>query len=160
MSVRGETITKERVRPRFREAVEQAAATIDRPGLGALRALLHAGVSARWQLMLAAPVKEMECYETEVRTLRDRWEMRTDRGAHPVASAEYREMEAEVADFLKLCAARSGTQWLEPVEAIAAYGISLVRGAALRWLADCDDEAMLVVLDDLVATMVTKAIEV
>ncbi|WP_040782078.1 hypothetical protein [Nocardia pneumoniae] len=159
MSAGGEVITKDRLRPAIREAVEAAAATLDYTGVRALRVLLHAGVSAYWPLITEAPTKHIEAYEAAVQLLRARWDMRTDRVADPIASAAYQGMETEVAAFLELCAERSGTQWLEPVESISAYVVSLVRGAILRWLADCNDEAMLVVLDDLVGAMAAKGID-
>ncbi|MFR9751118.1 TetR family transcriptional regulator [Nocardia sp. 004] len=159
MSARGEVITKVRLRPAIREAVEQAAVTIDRPGVRALRTLLHAGISQHVPLITASPDKHIEAYESAVRMLRARQGRWTGRVADPAATEAFLELEKEAAEFLRLCAELSGTQWLEPVESIAAYGLSLVRGAILRWLADFDDEAILVVLDDLVSTIAMKAVE-
>ncbi|ASF11906.1 MULTISPECIES: hypothetical protein [Nocardia] len=159
MSVRGD-IAEVRLRPTICEAVEKAAASLDHSGVRALRVLLHAGVSAYWPLVKAAPCKQVRAYEATVQTLRERWDTQTDCLADPAATAVYREMDTEVAAFLQLCADRSGAQWLEPVEAIAAYAVSVLQGTVLRWLADCNDETMLVVLDDLVSSLATRAAEV
>lgn len=149
-----------RLRPTICEAVEKAAASLDFAGVRALRVLLHAGVSAYWPLVKAAPAKQIRAYEATVQTLRQRWDLQTDCLADPAASAVFRKMDTEVATFLDLCAARSGAQWLEPVEAIAAYAVSVLQGTVLRWLADCNDETTLVVLDDLVSSLATRAAEV
>ncbi|RJO80008.1 TetR family transcriptional regulator [Nocardia panacis] len=179
MSASGE-ITETRLRPTICEAIERAAASLDITGVRALRVLLHAGVSAYWPLIKAAPDGQIRAYERIVNALRSRWATR-----EPVAAAAYsaaglsdtalaepaptegnpaasvfREMDCEVADFLRLCADRSGAQWLEPVEAIASYTVSVLQGTVLRWLSDSDDETMLVVLDDLVSSLSTKAVEV
>jgi hypothetical protein len=149
-----------RLRPTICEAVEKAAASLDFGGVRALRVLLHAGVSAYWPLVKAAPTKQIRAYEETVQTLRQRWDLQNDCLADPTASAVFRKMDTEVATFLDLCAARSGAQWLEPVEAIAAYAVSVLQGTVLRWLADCNDETTLVVLDDLVSSLATRATEV
>ncbi|MEU4345099.1 TetR family transcriptional regulator [Nocardia sp. NPDC023852] len=160
MSTRGEVVAEAGLRPTICAAVDEAAATLDHTGVRALRVLLHSGISAYWPLITAAPTKHLRAYEATVQTLCTRWGVRTSCAADPVASAAYQEMDTEVAAFLELCAERSGTQWLEPVGAIAAYVVSLVRGAVLRWLADGNDETILVVLDDLVSVLTTKAIEI
>ncbi|WP_433200081.1 TetR family transcriptional regulator [Nocardia sp. CA-107356] len=159
MSVRGD-IAAVRLRPTICEAVEKAAASLDFTGVRALRVLLHAGVSAYWPLVKAAPAKQARAYEATAHQLAERWESQTDCVADPKASALFREMDSEVATFLDLCANRSGAQWLEPVDAIAAYAVSVLQGTVLRWLADCNDETMLVVLDDLVSSLATRAVEV
>ncbi|MEV6134646.1 TetR family transcriptional regulator [Nocardia sp. NPDC051990] len=158
MSVRGE-IAVVRLRPTICEAVEKAAASLDFTGVRALRVLLHAGVSAYWPLVKAAPARQARRYEATAQLLAERWETQTECVADPTATALFREMDSEVASFLDLCADRSGTQWLEPVDAIAAYVVSVLQGAVLRWLADCNDETMLVVLDDLVSSLTTRAVE-
>ncbi|MGY4099492.1 TetR family transcriptional regulator [Nocardia sp. R16R-3T] len=159
MSVRGEIATV-RLRPTICEAVEKAAASLDFTGVRALRVLLHAGVSAYWPLVKAAPARQARRYEATAHLLAERWEAQTECVGDPTAAALFREMDSEVASFLDLCAARSGAQWLEPVDAIAAYAVSVLQGAVLRWLADCNDETMLVVLDDLVSSLATRAVEV
>ncbi|MBP2189346.1 TetR family transcriptional regulator [Nocardia goodfellowii] len=156
MSARGETV-ESRVRPTICEAVEKAAASLDFTGVRALRVLLHAGVSAYWPLVKAAPGKQIRAYESTVQTLRRRWDVQPDCVPDPTTSARFQEMDSEVAVFLELCAQRSGTQWLEPVESIACYAVSVLHGTVLRWLADCNDETTLVVLDDLVSGLTTRA---
>ncbi|WP_228789046.1 TetR family transcriptional regulator [Nocardia puris] len=159
MSVRGETV-EGRLRPALCEAVEKAAASLDITGVRALRVLLHAGVTAYWPQVKAAPTKSIRAYEETVQTLRERWEEQSECVPDPVASAWFRQMDGEVAEFLELCARRSGAQWIEPVDAIAAYVVSVLQGTVLRWLADCDDETTLVVLDDLVTGLAGRAVEV
>ncbi|WP_405178044.1 TetR family transcriptional regulator [Nocardia sp. NBC_01377] len=156
MSARGE-IAEVRFRPAICEAVEKAAASLDFTGVRALRVLLHAGVSAYWPMVKAAPTKQVKAYEATVNALRERWDVPPDCAPDPSARAMFRDMDAEVAWFLDLCAARSGTQWLEPVESIAAYAAAMLQGTVLRWLADCDDETALVVLDDLVSGLAGRA---
>ncbi|MBF6194984.1 TetR family transcriptional regulator [Nocardia implantans] len=159
MSARGEVITEIRLRPAVIEAVEAAAATLDYTGLRALRVLLHAGVSAYWPLVKATPEKQIRSYEMTLQALRARWAVKTDCFPDPIATDFYREKDAEVTAFLEMCAELSGTQWLEPVEAIACNVVSIVQGTVLRWLADCNDETMLVVLDEMVSALATKATE-
>ncbi|MEV0295206.1 TetR family transcriptional regulator [Nocardia sp. NPDC050710] len=159
MSARGE-IAEARLRPTICDAVEKAAASLDFAGIRALRVLLHAGVSAYWPLVKAAPTKQVRAYEATVQTLRERWDEQPDCVPDPTSVAAFREIDTEVASFLHLCAARSGTQWLEPVDSIAAYVVSVLQGTVLRWLADCNDETTLVVLDDLVSGLTTRAVEV
>ncbi|MGW4329889.1 TetR family transcriptional regulator [Nocardia sp. NPDC004573] len=160
MSARGEVITEIRLRPAVTDAVEAAAATLDYKGLRALRVLLHAGVSAYWPLVKATPGKQIRSYEMTLEALRARWEVSSGCFPDPIATEFYREKDAEVTAFLKLCAERSGTQWLEPVEAIACNVVSIVQGTVLRWLADCNDETMLVVLDEMVSGLAAKAAEI
>lgn len=148
------------MRPALCEAVEKAAASLDITGVRALRVLLHAGVTAYWPQVKAAPTKSIRAYEETVQTLRERWEVQPECVPDPVASAWFRQMDGEVAEFLELCARRSGAQWIEPVDAIAAYVVSVLQGTVLRWLADCDDETTLVVLDDLVSGLAGRAVEV
>jgi hypothetical protein len=148
------------LRPAICEAVEKAAASLDITGVRALRVLLHAGVSAYWPIVKTTPTEHVRAYEEAVQTLRQRWDMQTECIADPSVSAVYRRLDGEVAVFLDLCAEKSGAQWLEPVEAIAAYAVSVLQGTVLRWLADCNDETTLVVLDDLVSSLATRAAEV
>ncbi|MER7451606.1 TetR family transcriptional regulator [Nocardia beijingensis] len=159
MSARGEVITEIRLRPAVIEAVEAAAATLDYKGLRALRVLLHAGVSAYWPLVKATPEKQIKSYEMTLQALRARWAVKTDCFPDPIATDFYREKDAEVTAFLEMCAELSDTQWLEPVEAIACNVVSIVQGTVLRWLADCNDETMLVVLDEMVSGLAAKAAE-
>lgn len=152
-------ITEIRLRPAVIEAVEAAAATLDYKGLRALRVLLHAGVSAYWPLVKATPEKQIKSYEMTLQALRARWAVKTDCFPDPIATDFYREKDAEVTAFLEMCAELSDTQWLEPVEAIACNVVSIVQGTVLRWLADCNDETMLVVLDEMVSGLAAKAAE-
>ncbi|MFI9509307.1 TetR family transcriptional regulator [Nocardia sp. NPDC052566] len=153
-------IAEARLRPTICDAIEKAAASLDFTGVRALRVLLHAGVSAYWPLVKATPNKQIRAYEATVHALRERWEVQTECVADPTATAVFQQMDSEVSSFLQLCADKSGAQWLEPVDAIATYTVSVLQGTVLRWLADCNDETMLVVLDDLVSSLATRAAEV
>ncbi|MCM6775799.1 TetR family transcriptional regulator [Nocardia sp. CDC159] len=146
-----------RPRPAVERAVEQAAAALDYSGTRALRVLLHAGVSALWPAIKATPEKQVRSYESTIAALRRRWEAGGGCSPDSTVAALFRDLDAEVAAFLQLCADRSRTEWLEPVEAVAAYSVAVMQGTVLRWLADCDDETTLVVLDDLVSSLSTKA---
>lgn len=150
---------KTRLRPTISEAVEQAAASLDHGGVRGLRVLLHAGMSAYWPLVKAAPAKQVRAYEETLRALRLRWEAGSACLPGSSAAEAFAEMDRQMVAFLELCAERTGMQWLEPVEAVAAYAVSVLQGTVLRWLADCDDETMLVVLDDLVSSMAARAAE-
>ncbi|MFI6868683.1 TetR family transcriptional regulator [Nocardia sp. NPDC050406] len=141
------------------ESIEKAAASLDFSGTRALRILLHAGVSALWPVIKATPDKQITAYESTLAVLRRRWENQAACTPDPVASAMFRQLDSDVMSFLDLCAERSGTEWLEPTNAIAAYLVAVMQGMVLRWLADCDDETALVVLDDLVSSISTKAVD-
>lgn len=142
------------------EAIEKAAASLDFSGNRALRVLLHAGISTLWPILKSSPDRQIKSYEATLAILRQRWEGgQSVCVPDPVASAMFQNMDAAVTDFLELCAQRSGTQWLEPVDAVAAYLVAVIQGMVLRWLSDCDDETALVVLDDLVSYMSTKAVD-
>ncbi|MRH91118.1 TetR family transcriptional regulator [Nocardia sp. SYP-A9097] len=142
------------------EAIEKAAASLDITGSRALRVLLHAGVSTLWPMLKSTPDRQLSAYESTIAVLRRRWEGgQTVCVPDPEGSAMFRQLDQEVTEFLGLCAQRSGTQWLEPVDAIAAYLLAVIQGMVLRWLADCDDEISLVVLDDLVSYLSTKAVD-
>ncbi|MFF2556162.1 TetR family transcriptional regulator [Nocardia sp. NPDC058058] len=159
MSASGE-IVQVGLRSAMSEAIEKAAASLDITGSRALRVLLHAGVSTLWPILKSSPDRQLRAYEGTLAVLRRRWEDgQTVCVPDPVASAMFRDLDQEVTAFLELCAQRSGTQWLEPVDAIAAYLVAVIQGMVLRWLADCDDEISLVVLDDLVSYLSTKALD-
>jgi hypothetical protein len=148
-----------RLRPTIVDAVERAAVSLDFVGTRALRVLLHAGISALWPSIQARPDKQIRGYEATIAALRRRWENRFGCVVEPTVSALFRDLDVETAEFLRLCAERSQTEWLEPVESVAAYTVALIQGTVLRWLADGDDETMLVVLDDLVSSLSAKAVE-
>ncbi|MEU4709841.1 MULTISPECIES: TetR family transcriptional regulator [Nocardia] len=152
-------LTEISLRPAVCDAVEQAAASSDATGVRALRVFLHAGLSTYWPLVKAAPARRIAAYEAALQTLRLRWAPPGDTIGDPTAVAMFREMDDEAADFLGLCARLSGTQWLEPVDSVAGYLVSVFHGAVLRWLADGNDETILVVIDDLVGCLTLKAVE-
>ncbi|UGT38600.1 TetR family transcriptional regulator [Nocardia yamanashiensis] len=149
------------LRPAMIEAIEKTAASLDFTGNRALRILLHAGLSTLWPILKSTPDKQIRAYEHTLAMLRRRWENQDQSVCvpDPVATAAFKELDAEVSSLLGLCAQRSGTQWLEPADALAAYLVAVIQGMVLRWLADCDDETSLVVLDDLVSYLSTKAID-
>lgn len=160
MSVSRE-LTETSLRPAVRRAIEQAAANSDATGVRALRVLLHAGMSAYWPLVKAAPNQQVDAYESAVRSLRQRWSAPSGECVgDPSAAAAFREMDSEAVAFLRMCARLSGTEWLEPLDSVATYIVSVLYGAVLRWLADGNDETTLVVIDDLVGCLTLKAVEV
>ncbi len=138
----------------MREAVMYAASSLEVSGVRALRVLLHAGVSAIWPRIEAAPAEQILTYELTIRALRSRWHTPVS-GVGPIE--QYRLMDEEAVTFLAACAALSRTVWLEPIEAIAAFALSLLQGMILRWLVDRDDETMVAMLDDLVTVVAGKA---
>ncbi|MFE6919441.1 TetR family transcriptional regulator [Nocardia sp. NPDC057663] len=148
------------MRPAVCLAVEQAAAGCDATGIRALRMLLHAGMSAYWPLVKAAPDRRIAAYEATLQTLRLRWSSTGETVGDPTAAALFRQMDDEAVAFLGLCAEHSGTQWLEPLDSVATYIVSVLYGTVLRWLADGNDETTLVVIDDLVSCLTLKAVEV
>ncbi|WP_231386940.1 TetR family transcriptional regulator [Nocardia sp. BMG111209] len=148
-----------RPRPSIEIAVEKAAEALDCTGTRALRVLLHAGVSAFWPSITDEPEKQIRGYESTIAALRRRWENRGSCFSDPGITARFRDMDAEAVAFLNMCAQRSGTQWLEPVDSIAAYSMSVMQGAILRWLATNDEETLLVVFDDLVTCLSAKAVD-
>ncbi|MEU1983315.1 TetR family transcriptional regulator [Nocardia sp. NPDC019395] len=147
------------MRSAVREAVDNADAVLDVTGLRALRVLLHAGMSAYWPLVKSRPVEQIHAYEKTVQTLCQHWDSRADYVPDPVISERQRAQERHVVEWLEVCSERSGTRWIEPVDSIAGYVITVVQGSVLRWLADCDDEAILVAFDDLVSNLVTRAVD-
>ncbi|MFF2088309.1 TetR family transcriptional regulator [Nocardia sp. NPDC058176] len=160
MSVSRE-LTETSLRPAVCRAIEQAAANSDATGVRALRVLLHAGMSAYWPLVKAAPARRVDAYESAVQTLRERWSSPSGECVvDPNAAAVFREMDEEAVVFLGLCARLSGTEWLEPLDSVATYLVSVLYGTVLRWLADGNDETTLVVIDDLVGCLTLKAVEV
>ncbi|MQY19941.1 TetR family transcriptional regulator [Nocardia macrotermitis] len=152
-------MTELRPRPALAEAVERARAELDFSGTRALRVLLHAGVSALWPAIKATPDRQVRIYEATISALRRRWDGQGESAVEESAVALFRQQEAEVTAFLRLCAERSETEWIEPVEAISAYAVAVVQGTVLRWLADGDDETTLVVLDDLVSSLSSRAVD-
>lgn len=148
-----------RPRPTVQEAIETASAGIDCTGTRALRILLHAGVSVMWPAIKATPERQVRTLEATIAALRRRWETCGDRPPDSSGSELFHDMDVEVAAYLHLCAEQSNTQWLEPLEAISAYVVAVMQGTVMRWLAEGDDEVTLVVFDDLVSTLTTKAVE-
>jgi len=153
-------LTETSLRPAVCQAVEQAAANCDATGVRGLRVLLHAGMSAYWPLVKAEPDRQIAAYDAALQTLRQRWSASGESVGDPTATALFRQMDEEAISFLGLCARLSGTQWLEPLDSIATYIVSVLYGAVLRWLADGNDETTLVVIDDLVGCLTLKAVEV
>jgi len=123
--------------------------------------LLHAGVSAYWPLVKAAPAKQIRAYEATVQTLRQRWDLQTELSRRPgrvrrVPKDGYRGRDVPG----PMCRALG-----RPVAGAGRghrrlCGVSVLQGTVLRWLADCNDETTLVVLDDLVSSLATRATEV
>ncbi|GGK46967.1 TetR family transcriptional regulator [Nocardia camponoti] len=152
-------LTESSLRPAVCDAIEEAATGLDATGVRALRVLLHAGMCAYWPLVKGKPDRQIAAYEATVNTLRQRWSATGETVGDPTAIALFRQMDAEAIYFLRLCAERSGTVWLEPLDSVATYLVSVLYGMVMRWLADGNDETTLVVIDDLVASLTLKAVE-
>lgn len=139
-------------------ALSAAAESADVRGERGLRILVHSGLSAMWQIIEATPAEQILSYEFGFHSM--------SRGGGvgavarlPFAAEQYRVMDAEAATFLTECARRTGTTWLEPVPAIARFGVALLDGLVRRWLVDHRSEAMIAQLDDLAGIIASKAIE-
>lgn len=141
------------------EAVEAAAGNLDCTGPRALRILLHAGASEAWRLLSTTSEQQVNRYERMVAALRQQLDASPEPAGPSTCDtrAQLRAMDDDIVMLLQLCAKLSGTQWLEPVESIALYVGSVIQGTVLRWLADPDEEAILVLLDDLVSCVAAKA---
>lgn len=65
-------------------------------------------------------------------------------------------MDAEVVEFLQLCAQTTEVRWTPPVTDVARFALAALDGLILRWLVDRDGDATLAAL----ARMITaQAIE-
>ncbi|MFH5212212.1 TetR/AcrR family transcriptional regulator [Antrihabitans sp. NCIMB 15449] len=141
-------------------ALSAAAESADVRGERGLRILVHSGLSAMWQIIEATPAEQILSYEFGFHSM--------SRGGGggvgavaslPFAAEQYRVMDSEATTFLTECARRTGTTWLEPVPAIARFGVALLDGLVRRWLVDHRSEAMIAQLDDLAGIIASKAIE-
>lgn len=138
-------------------ALTAAAESVDVRGERGLRILVHSGLSAMWQIIEATPAEQILSYEFGFHSM--------SRGGGsavaslPFAAEQYRVMDSEATTFLTECARRTGTTWLEPVPAIARFGVALLDGLVRRWLVDHRSEAMIAQLDDLAGIIASKAIE-
>lgn len=146
------------MRDPVRVAVEQAAAGLTCSGVRALRVLLHAGLTAYWPTVRATPNRQLAAYETTLDTMRERVNG-TGTTVCPDSIDIFQRMDDEGAAFLDACARLSGAQWLEPLDSLATMLVSVLYGTVLRWLADGNDETVVIVLDDLVGCLTLKAVD-
>src|SRR5262249_43407698 len=125
LSASGEIVE---IRPRrvVQEAIEAASAEGACCGVRQLRVLLHAGVTAVWSQVVAAPQDHLDIFDRTVTAVRSRWSGDPDRAR--AINALLQDLDAEVAATLCLCAERSDTEWIEPVEAISSGVVALMQG--------------------------------
>ncbi|NMD96425.1 TetR/AcrR family transcriptional regulator [Rhodococcus sp. BL-253-APC-6A1W] len=134
-------------------------------GLGGLRQLLHAGLTATWPALEFTAGRQLLTYEITAYSLRHRPAGIAPTGAgSPVASGDiaalqYQRMDDHAGRFLLACADRSGTEWIEPVPSLARLALALLDGLVLRWLVDQDDDAVTIELDNLAEIIASRAIE-
>jgi AcrR family transcriptional regulator len=127
-------------------------------GLRGLRMLVHSGLTAIWPLVERTADRQLLSYEIKTYLLRHR-----ALGSEPaaaIASGQYRIRDTEALRFFEMCAIRTGTRWIEPIDSVARFGMATVDGLILRWLVDHDDIAVIAALDDLSGLIAAKAIEI
>lgn len=128
------------------------------PGTPGLRELVHSGLSAIWPLVEQTADRQLLSYEIKTYLLRHR--ALGSEHAAAIASGQYRIRDSDSLAFLERCAEQTGTRWLEPIDAVARFGMATVDGLILRWLVDRDDIAVIAALDDLSGLIAGKAVEI
>lgn len=136
-------------------ALTEAVGDRELPGVRGLRELVHGGLSAVWLLIEVSANRQLLSYEIKTYLLRHR--ALGSATAAQIASGQYRIRDDEARSFFERCALHTGTRWLEPVEAIARFGMATLDGSVLRWLVDGDDLAVLAQIDDLSGLIAAKA---
>ncbi|WP_342660777.1 HTH-type transcriptional regulator RcdA [Rhodococcus ruber] len=129
----------------------------DPQGLRGLRQLLYVGINAMWPTIEKTPDRQLLTYEITAYSLRHR-----DAGeplGGNIATDQYRIMDVEARTFLEECAARTGTEWIEPVATVARLALAMLDGVVLRWLVDRDSDAIVTELDDIAAIVAGRAVE-
>jgi AcrR family transcriptional regulator len=127
-------------------------------GRQGLYVLIRTGLEWGWPVIEANPERRLLTYEIMAQSLRHRAAGFPRAGAIAVAQREH--MTAEVAAFLEECARTTRTAWVEPVSAIARFGLATLDGLVLRWLVDRDTEVTKGHLDTLAQAVAAKAVEV
>ncbi|MBY6411566.1 helix-turn-helix transcriptional regulator [Rhodococcus sp. BP-252] len=138
----------------------QAAFTdsVNLPGVPGLRELVHSGLSAIWPIVEKTADRQLLSYEIKTYLLRHR--ALGSELAASIATGQYRIRDDETLLFFQRCSEFTGTRWIEPIEAVARFGMATVDGLILRWLVDHDDVAVIAALDDLSGIIASKAVEV
>nr|WP_296778173.1 TetR/AcrR family transcriptional regulator [Rhodococcus sp. (in: high G+C Gram-positive bacteria)] len=128
------------------------------PGIRGLRMLIHSGLTAIWPLVERTADRQLLSYEIKTYLLRHR--ALGSANAAAIASGQYRIRDTESREYFEMCARQTGTRWLEPIDAVARFGMATVDGLILRWLVDRDDMAVIAALDDLSGLIASKAVEI
>ncbi|SNS86787.1 TetR/AcrR family transcriptional regulator [Rhodococcoides kyotonense] len=138
----------------------QAAFTdsVNLPGVPGLRELVHSGLTAIWPIVEKTADRQLLSYEIKTYLLRHR--ALGSELAASIATGQYRIRDTETLRFFEHCAEHTGTRWIEPIDAVARFGMATVDGLILRWLVDHDDVAVIAALDDLSGIIASKAVEV
>lgn len=131
--------------------------THDLVGVRGLRELVHRGLSAIWPLVEQTADRQLLSYEIKTYLLRHR--ALGSGQAAAIASGQYRIRDSEALSFFRRCAETTGTRWIEPIDAVARFGMATVDGLVLRWLVDGDDLAVIAAFDDLSGVIASKAID-
>ncbi|UYF92788.1 TetR/AcrR family transcriptional regulator [Rhodococcus aetherivorans] len=129
----------------------------DPQGPRGLRQLLYAGITAMWPTIEATADRQLLTYEITTYSLRHRAAGELLGGN--IATEQYRIMDVEAQAFLEECAARTGTEWVEPVSTVARLALAMLDGLVLRWLVDRDSDAIVTELDDIAAIVAGRAVE-
>jgi AcrR family transcriptional regulator len=132
--------------------------SVSLPGVPGLRELVHSGLSAIWPIIEKTADRQLLSYEIKTYLLRHR--ALGSELAASIATGQYRIRDTETLRFFQRCSEFTGTRWLEPVDAVARFGMATVDGLILRWLVDHDDVAVIAALDDLSGIIASKAVEV
>ncbi|WP_072806879.1 TetR/AcrR family transcriptional regulator [Rhodococcoides yunnanense] len=132
--------------------------SVNLPGVPGLRELVHSGLSAIWPLVEQTADRQLLSYEIKTYLLRHR--ALGSELAASIATGQYRIRDSDTLLFLEKCAQFTGTRWLEPIDAVARFGMATVDGLILRWLVDRDDVAVIAALDDLSGVIASKAVEI
>lgn len=129
----------------------------DPQGPRGLRQLLYAGINAMWPTIEATADRQLLTYEITTYSLRHRAAGEPLGGN--IATEQYRIMDVEAQAFLEECAARTGTEWVEPVSTVARLALAMLDGLVLRWMVDRDSDAIVTELDDIAAIVAGRAVE-
>ncbi|MDJ0396333.1 TetR/AcrR family transcriptional regulator [Rhodococcus sp. G-MC3] len=127
-------------------------------GIRGLRTLIHSGLTALWLLVERTADRQLLSYEIKTYLLRHR--ALGSEHAAAIASGQYRIRDSASREYFEMCARATGTQWLEPIDSVARFGMATVDGLILRWLVDHDDIAVIAALDDLSGLIALKAVEI
>lgn len=126
-------------------------------GLDGLRDLLHAGLKAMWPALEATAGLQLLTYEITAYSLRHRALGAAASG--DIAERQYGRMDEHAGRFLRMCAERTGTDWVEPIQSLSRLSLAFLDGIVLRWLVDRDSAAVVADLGELAGIIASRAAE-